>query len=88
MVIKQGMQGVERDAGGPEVGGELEQAREVGEVATAPVAPRPYAIKLHRQRPQAPGSSLAPWKACGGALSSVAASVLSLPEERATTLSS
>src|SRR5258708_27448149 len=55
VLIKQRMQRIERNAGGTELGRKGEQARQIGEVAMAPIAPRAHAIELRGQRPQTMG---------------------------------
>ena len=52
------MQGVEPDARGPEIGGEIDDRKQIGKISVTPIAPRTHPVKLHRQRPHAPGRRL------------------------------
>jgi hypothetical protein len=53
LIIKQRMQRVDSNRGSAPRRRDLKQLIEIGEVAVAPVARRPYAIKLDRKPPHA-----------------------------------
>ncbi len=57
-VIKLRVQRVEPDAGAAEIGDDVQQRREIAEIAVAPVSPRPHPVKLHRQHPAFPAVAL------------------------------
>ena len=57
-VIKLRVQRVEPDAGAAEIGDDVEQLREIAEIAVPPVSPRPHPVKLHRQHPAFPAVAL------------------------------
>jgi hypothetical protein len=53
-VIEQGVQRVEPDARGAQIGGKLHERGKIGKVAMPPVVPRPHSVKLHGERPYPP----------------------------------
>src|SRR5262245_3719440 len=50
-IIEQGVQRVEPDSRGTQIGGNVNQGGKIAEVAMPPIAPRPNSVKLHRERP-------------------------------------
>ena len=52
MLVEQRMQRIKSDAGGAEIGREIDQPEEVGEIPVSPVAMRAHAVELHGERPQ------------------------------------
>ena len=50
-VVEQGMQRIEPDRRGAERAGDVDQIREVGEIAVAPIAARADAVELHGDGP-------------------------------------
>ena len=53
-IEKHGMQGIEADDGGAEIGCNVDKAPEITEVAYAPVRPRAEEVKLERDAPDRP----------------------------------
>src|ERR1700730_2064947 len=54
LIVKPGVQRVEPDARGAEIGSKIDEGKEIGKIAMAPIAQRPHPVKLNCQPPHPP----------------------------------